>query len=126
MHMNQKTRLVLAMAFSVASSAALAQDAVFSDLVTCTKGKCASGYSVTARTSSDSEGECHAYGLHKVTISYNGETQTITATCSGSSSCFASVEAAVGGQQFYVDVDAQSDPIVFGGFGCRSDATGGH
>lgn len=106
MHMTQKMRLVMAMAFSVASSAVLAQEAaVFSNLVTCTTGACRAGYLAT-RTRSGVN--CSAYGTHAVTISFNGDVQRVTAACSGGTYCTSVVTATVGGQAFYVDVDAEA------------------
>lgn len=125
MRMNQKTRLVMAMAFSVASSAVLAQDAVFSNLVTCTKGRCRAGYSVTASFGSTQSGAgCSAYGTHKVTIGFNGETQTVTAVCSGGTSCVGDAYVNIGGRDFGVFVNA--DAQIYAQDVCERMADGAH
>jgi hypothetical protein len=106
MRTNHKIQLVLTMAVSLASSAVLAQEAaIFSNPVTCTTGACRAGYLATRTRSGVT---CSAYGTHAVTISNNGETQRITAACSGGEFCFGQVIATVGGQEFYVDVDAEA------------------
>lgn len=125
MRMNQKTRLVLAMAFSVASSALLAQEAaVFSNLVTCTTGRCREGFSATASFGRAADGGCTAYGTHSVTIGFNGEAQTVKAVCSGGSSCFAEAYVNIGGRDFGVNVYGQIGAYATGI--CERMAEGSH
>lgn len=124
MRMNHTTRLVMAMAFSVASSAVLAQEAVFSDLVTCTTGRCRAGYSVTASFGREADGGCTAYGTHLVTIGFNGETQRVKAVCSGGSFCFGEAYVNIGGRDFGVFVNAQIGAYATGI--CERMADGAH
>lgn len=93
---------------SAVDSAAFAQQtATFTNPVTCTTGACRAGHLATRIRSGV---YCSAYGTYRVTISFNGETKTATASCAGDATyCSGQSMVSVGGRQFALEIYADAE-----------------